>query len=320
MTAKLCFLRYMAIDTLYISHQYHDWRHWRDIDAHWLSADNLASVVASSVPLDFKTSVEDLGYDNIELAVSAARSVQLVDFDFDQYNHDNFVAHGRLLNALHRRGIGVNWHCNLQQCHNRVGNGAVLWTAGCSMTEARDVEPSQAWSNLLAQALELPVINLAQGGTSVWWSADQIMMSDLQPGDTVVWGLTNVGRVDYAQNWTMQCETVNTYTGLDRDLRYWNLDYFESETQTLFCLRSIQQVINFCNKLGVKLYLANLLDINWMSVCLKQYPRFIELVHKVQHSRAGFVDYAADRVHPGPQQHQLYFEQILNFIEADKHG
>jgi hypothetical protein len=286
-----------------------------------LSAGNLAAMLASSTVLNFKTTVEDLGYNNIESAVQAARDVQLVNFDFDKHNNDNFAAYGRLFNALSRRGIAVDWQCRALECESvRHVDSPVLWTAGCSMTEALDVELHEKWRNRLALALDMSSINLARGGTSVWWSADQIMTADLRPGDIVIWGLTNVGRVDYAQDWQMQCETVNTYTGLDRDRRYWNIDYFESETQTLFCLRSVQQVINFCNKLGVTLYLVNLLDINWMSALLKQYPRFIDLVDEIKNSTAGFVDYAQDGTHPGPRQHQIYFERILNFIEADKHG
>jgi phospholipase/lecithinase/hemolysin len=57
-----------------------------------------------------------------------------------------------------------------------------------------------------------------------------------------------------------------------------------------------------------------------MSALLKQYPRFIDLVDEIKNSTAGFVDYAQDGTHPGPRQHQIYFERILNFIEADKHG
>lgn len=308
----------MAIDTLYISHQYYD---WQNNNAKWLTANNVNKIVALSESMNCKTTVEDLGYAGIEAAVSTAQHVELVDFYFDKHNHDNFAAYGRLLNALNRRKLMPSLEINCLQSNTPTRDDQpILWTAGCSMTEALDVEPHQAWRSILAEKLDMPSINLALGGTSIWWSADQLLRADLRAGDTVVWGLTNVSRIDYAENWQMHCETVQHYFQLDNSKQHWNIDYFESETQTLFCIRTVHQVINFCNRLGVDLYLANFLDIHWMSSLLKHYPKFIDLVDQVQGQWAVFVDYAADQQHPGPLQHQLYATRLYNFIEANKHG
>jgi hypothetical protein len=308
----------MAIDTLYISHHYYD---WHDNRAKWLTANNVDAIVSLPERMDCKTTVEDLGYAGIEAAVSTAQHVELVDFDFGKYNHDNFAAYGRLLNALNRRRQAPDFDIDyLQSTKLQRDDGPVLWTAGCSMTAAIEVEPHQAWRNILADKLNMPLINLAKGGTSIWWSADQLLRADLRAGDTVVWGLTNVSRIDYAENWQMHCETVAHYTKLDHNKQHWNIDYFESATQTLFCLHTIHQVINFCDRLGVDLYLANLLDIHWISILLKQHPRFIDLVDQVKSQWAVFIDYAADQQHPGPLQHQHYATQLYNFIEAHRHG
>lgn len=308
----------MAIDTLYISHHYYD---WHDNRAKWLTANNVNKIVALPELIDCKTTVEDLGYAGIETAVSTARHVELVDFDFGKHTHDNFAAYGRLLNALNRRKLMSSSKIDYLQSNTPPRDDRpILWTAGCSMTEAIYIEPHQAWRNILAEKLNMPTINLSRGGTSIWWSADQLLRSDLRAGDTVVWGLTNVSRIDYAENWQMNCKTVQQYLQLDDSKQHWNIDYFESDTQTLFCILTVHQVINFCNRLGVDLYLANFLDINWMSSLLKQYPRFIDLVEQVQGQWAVFVDYAADQQHPGPLQHQIYTTRLYNFIEANKHG
>lgn len=307
----------MSIKTLYISHQNYDWKKYK---CAWLNKDNLIQTIGSLQDADYKTTLEDLGYNNVELAIAKAETVELVEFNFLKYNDNNFALYGRLLNALqkktHTKHISID--TNYLQIVNRP-QSPVLWTAGCSITEAIDVH-LDAWRYQLGKKLDREVFNLSKGGTSIWWSADQILRSDIRPGDVVVWGLTNVARIEYAKNWNMVSDTIITYE--DKCMhKYWTLDYFESETQTLFCLRSIHQVINFCTKVGADLYLINLLDLNWISGLLHSYPKFLDLVEGVKDGyRVQFIDYAQDRLHPGPEQHKHFANKIYQFIKENNHG
>lgn len=306
----------MSISKLYISHQDYDWKKYR---CPWLNKDNLSKIIDSPQELDYKTTLEDLGYTNIDLAVTKAQTVQLVDFDFLKYNDNNFAMYGRLLNALQKKTNNtlIDIDTNHKQIDTRIDT-AVLWTAGCSMTEAADVG-KDAWRYLLGKKLDRQVCNLSRGGTSIWWSADQILRSDIRSGDIVVWGLTNVARIEYSKNWNMVSNTIISYK--EECPQYWTPDYFESETQTLFCLRSIHQVINFCNKVGADLYIVNMLDLNWISSLLHSYPKFLDLVEEVKDGYiVQFCDYAYDQLHPGPEQHKYYANKIYQFIKENNHG
>jgi len=304
----------MAINVLYISHQNYDWDKNGNTNQ-LINESNLEKIIKLSESIDCKTSVEDLGYYSIDLAINNAESVELVDFDFLQYNDTNFAAYGRLLNALQKKTNSklVKVDINLLKESNR-NQKSVLWTAGCSFTESEDLPEQVTWRYLLGQKLQKEVFNLARSGTSIWWSADQILRSDIRPGDIVVWGITNATRMEYSQNWDMKPINLVNYNTTPRN--YWSIDYFESETQILFCLRSIHQVINFCNKIGAEIYIVNLLDINWVSSLMKSHPNFLDLVDKLERGHAiKCIDYAKDQLHPGPKQHNYYANKIYQFIK-----
>jgi hypothetical protein len=166
----------------------------------------------------------------------------------------------------------------------------------------------------------MPEITLSKGGTSIYWSADQLLRSDIRESDVVVWGLTNVPRIEIARSWNFDSTTITGYYSKDKEHQYWNPDYFESETQVLFALRSILQVVNFCQKIKAKLYLANIFDVAWISVMLKDFKNFIDLTRdlSIVGNTITFIDLGSDNEHPGPRQHQQYAEKLYNFIKEGK--
>jgi hypothetical protein len=138
----------------------------------------------------------------------------------------------------------------------------------------------------------------------------------------VVWGLTSDARVEVADNWEFKNITILKYHLLDKKHQYWNLDYFNSQTQILKIIRNILQVNNFCKKVGAKLYLANILDVGWAGVVFQNFENYINLTHTLQiaDARPQFIDLGLDNYHPGPLQHQQYSEQLYNFIKESNHG
>ena len=160
-------------------------------------------------------------------------------------------------------------------------------------------------------------------GTCVSAAADSILRADVRSGDTVVWGLTCPGRVEVADGLDLEPHGVDKYAKLPREKQYWTLDYFSSSTMVLAQMREIAQVMNFCDKLGVGLYIANILDISWMPLVLRSYSRFVDFTQDpsgVDGYLAKFVDFGTDHSHPGPQQHRLYADRIFNLIKENNHG
>lgn len=314
------------IDTLYISTVDHD---WGNVKTTLLQHRNIDTVINQSTALDCHTSVEDLMCKNIDKACANARQIVLVELDENiNTTNDNNFSYGRLFNELIKHKNKVkNFDCkkNFNQIKNsRPSDDAVLWIAGCSITFGTGLLPDQnTWGNLLGKKLEMPKINLAKPGTSIFWSADQILRSDIKSGDIVVWGLTNGGRIEVSKNWKFDSATVKNYYALmDKSNQYWKLDYFDSQTQTLQIIHNILHVINFCEKIGARLYLANMLDTSWVGVAFHNLKNFIDLTHDLQivESNVKFIDVGSDNLHPGPLQHYQYFEKLYNLIKESNHG
>jgi hypothetical protein len=304
------------INQLHISHVDYQW----DNQLTLLTQHNFNKIINEKNLIDCCTSPEDISYEYLHQACDAAVQIQLVDFDFDNASFDNFEIYGRLLNELARQKHKIlqeipPWRHDLPLTSRPAG--PLLWTSGCSFTYGSAVTYYQRFGHLVAKALERQEVCLAQGGASLFFSADRILRADLEPGDIVLWGLTNVSRVEIAKQWKLSPVTILGYPKVARRQQYWNLDWFGSSTQTLLSLHYIDQVQNFCKKIGVELYIVNMLDIEWMSVYAAKYANYIDLAQdlKIKNNVVSLIDYAPDNQHPGPIQHRQWADKITQFIK-----
>jgi len=319
----------MAIDKLYFSTVNYDWnKHPTTL----LTGKNLTETITNAELKDYHTSVDDITYQNLYSACFHARELFLVDIDLDYVSKlkdtDTVWQMGRLFNEFYRNLEKVKEkqvildliYSKFDVCvANRKISGAMLWTAGCSYTAGIGVDHDQRWASILSKRLNLPESSLSKNGASIIWAADQILRSDINPGDTLIWGITTVPRVDYAKGWKLE---TGTLPNILRDEK-WNLpnapEYYTSLTHVVHCIRSILQVINFCKKTGVKLYIVNLLDVTWVPIIFKDHAYFLDLVKDspmdVDQNIPQPIDLGTDNSHPGPLQHKKYAELIYNFIQ-----
>lgn len=319
----------MSINKLYISPKTYK---WSNNQTQLINEKNIDDIIDNVDRIDCHTSVADVNVINIQKVIRAAQEIYLVDIDIRTIHDDQTYEYGRLFNELYKHNNKVNSltlnNINLLNVENinsmqaiRQHESSVLWTVGCSITYGIGVTDNDRWGKLLSDKLNLPEVSLSRPGASINWAADQILRADIRPGDVVVWGLTNQARFDYAKDWKMISKPAVSYNEIPKDLRYWNLNYFDSSTQTLACARSILQVINFCKKIRATLYIANLLETTWLPIIFKETHNFIDLTDDF--TEAGmlkFIDLGSDNDHPGPKQHQQYAEKIFNFIKENNYG
>lgn len=196
-----------------------------------------------------------------------------------------------------------------------------LWIAGCSTTAGSGVLENQRYQNIVKTSLGLEATDLSRPGSSIAWSRDQILKSDIKQDDIVVWGITTLSRFCWFDG--VKINHVNA--------QYYSIDpifdktvpasVLDSPHRMYEALSAIQQVDNFCNKVGAHLILANLhgnLDI--MPDCAK-YKGFI-MIHGTTDLdfSTSFLDLGSDNLHPGPKTHQHYAELILKKINDLKIG
>ncbi len=301
----------MAISTLYISTQNYRW----DDKIPLIDSKNFTNIICSDFKSDYRTSMGDVKSDNLHLIVSNAEKITLINPE-DLLDDPHTYTTGRLFKVLIRFKDKVT---NLDIINTinyknllieRNSDSPILWISGCSVTYGAGVKIQERFSNLLSNKLNMPLINLAESGRSIFWTVDSLMRADIKANDIVVLGLTNVARYEYTDGWQLLAKPAH-YT--DR-LEHIEVDYFESRTHILKCSRHILHLINFCNKIKAKIIIANLLDCTWMPIIFNGHPNFIDL-SSFTPSSVEYIDLGYDNTHPGPLQHQEYAEKLFNFIQ-----
>lgn len=201
----------------------------------------------------------------------------------------------------------------------RKDTGPQLWVAGCSVSHGVGVDPHERFGEIVAEELKLPVSFLTCPASSIEWAADQLLRSDIKPGDTVVWGLTAFERFAYYRDQQVGQVTVHYYQrnpGFD----HISLDELDSDNRIYQAVTRIYSVVNFCAKLKVKLVIAGLLPSQQYLPYLFTVPGYTHLkgtLPMVTTNKNG-LDVGTDGRHPGPVTHRWYAEQILNKLNSDR--
>lgn len=182
-----------------------------------------------------------------------------------------------------------------------------LWISGCSISHGKGITPDQRYGKLIANELDLPVSFLTKGGSSIEWAADQLLRSDIRPNDIVVWGLTSEYR---ASEWNKdKVKHINTY---DFDAsETGSLAVVNEENRLYKALIAVNQVENFCSKIGAKLILFPLISSESLRLHLSGNQCYYENSYQIN-----YIDIGSDGVHPGPEQHKVWAKRLEKIISA----
>ena len=192
-----------------------------------------------------------------------------------------------------------------------------IWSVGCSISHGCGVETTQRYGQLLANELGLSVSFLTQGGSSIIWAADQILRSDIQTGDIVVWGVTSTTRLPYFNDALTHVNNRTQKKNPKFDDVHGIIRTLDSNDTLYRSVISVKQVINFCEKINAKLIIASMLDdilINY----IKDFSNII-MLYKIWGRDTGhqFDDIGDDNIHPGVNTHKFYASEILKKIKEN---
>lgn len=180
----------------------------------------------------------------------------------------------------------------------RPDNRSCIWIAGCSIAHGVGVKPEQRFGDIIAKKINRSPVFLTQGGSSIEFQSDQILRSNLREGDIVVWGLTS----------ELRAPKFHRILSPEKD----DVVIRTSETRLYKAITSVHQVINFCEKISVKLILLPLLCTEHLRLMLSGNTCYHDLPYQPK-----TVDYGTDNIHPGPMQHQQWAEYCINFLNRD---
>lgn len=194
---------------------------------------------------------------------------------------------------------------------HRRGDYPQIWIAGCSISHGVEVKDHERYGHLLSEKLGMPASFLTRSGSSILWAADQILRSDLRCDDVIFWGLTGTARLSYWNDIERKVSFCTNYANHKHFLeKLIKKEFLVSDHLIYQAINSIYQVVNVCDKLGVKLILSSLLL--GTEAFLKDLPNFILMAGINGRDLDNmFFDIGSDGIHPGPKSHQYYADRML---------
>jgi hypothetical protein len=234
----------------------------------------------------------------------------------------------------------------LHTLNERKNNaGPQVWVGGCSFAHGEKLEDQdKRYGQLIADKLGMPVSFLTHNGASNGWVADQLMKSDIQQGDVVIIGVTGVSRVPIYMNKDYYAVNIHSFTKdeiwkfitktltennipIDEQTlkvqdnaklkRYISEEFLLSDHFFYDAINHIEQLANFFKKLKVKFLFVYVPEIEclYMSNVGKMLQYFASTKIPTHVIETRYVDRATDLVHPGPETHRLYAEEILQQLD-----
>jgi len=293
--------------------------------------DNYQKIISSNEVLNCHTSLDDMAHDDVMNDIFLdADNIELINLSED--SSSDFYHYGVMIDMLCKikhKVKGLDWikkisYNSFNKVIDRTVEQPVLWIAGCSVSAGDGVAIDERFGQLLSSELNLPEYNIAKSGASISCATDQLLRADINAGDKVILGLTNFARMDFSESWKYKSRTIADYIQLHykKDKNLLVTEYTDYEWLIVKYIHSINQVINYCNKIRAELYLVNLLGCSWVHAVFESHDKYIDLSPMMErdYSRPKYLDYGTDKLHPGPKQHKQYAENILNLITQVKHG
>lgn len=177
--------------------------------------------------------------------------------------------------------------------------GVKIWNAGCSIANGVGVDQPQRYIDLISTTTGIPVVDLSMPGSSIEYASDQLLRSDIQRNDIVVWGITQETRFPVWHSTLKKVvagkHTIETLT----------------ETRVYKSVTNIHQVSNFCQKIGAALVLIPILCSENLCLLLSALKDFYQLPYQTKP-----IDYGNDNLHPGPLQHKMYADFLLDIVQS----
>lgn len=189
---------------------------------------------------------------------------------------------------------------------NKTVNHPTIYVAGCSISHGVGVKDTERYGEIVASNLGMQSCFLTDPGSSIEWAGDQILRSDIQSDDIVIWGLTSEYRACEWDTEKHKIKHINNYNFEGSESG--SIALISEENRLYKALTVVHQVNNFCNKIGVQLICFPIISSEALKLYLSGLENFYDMPYKRN------VDLGSDNVHPGPKQHQYWAKKLTKII------
>lgn len=230
----------------------------------------------------------------------------------------------------------------LEPVQGRQTDGPQIWMAGCSFTNGHGLEHRDLrFGQLFADSIGLPVSFLAMNGASNQWTADQILKADIRESDIVFWGVTGIARSTiYTEEkpWPITINMLDKQKPVYQRLivdnnkiapmrRMITEEFLLSDHSFFESVNHIEQVKNHLQMINAKHLIGYFADLDFPYldhmgrmmhyIVAKQDPHMF--VIRPEYPWADIITRSPEDTnnddtpvhHPGPQQHQIYANDLL---------
>jgi hypothetical protein len=197
----------------------------------------------------------------------------------------------------------------------RKSSSPQLWITGCSYAYGFGLnESNQRYIEIIAKEIHRSFSDLSSPGSSIDWAADQLLRSDIQQDDIVVWGISGINRVDYyIDNQRITVPGIIDYPSAG--LKKFFDKMITDDNRVNQSVKLIYQVKNFVEKAGAKLILIFHKDLSLYehAKVFEQYLWTLDSYVPISDQQDSTVD-----GHPGPVTNKIWATEILEFLNSIK--
>ena len=229
---------------------------------------------------------------------------RLFELDSDIYHETrillNFLAHRKPVHGH------VRSRTEFYQSQIPVTVRPSLWVFGCSHSFGIGIKTYQRYSEILSKKIGLELILVAEPGSSLAWSLDQIYRSSITASDTVVWQITTPFRL-------MKYDGDLKHVILSNHATKCYLEIFTDQQILFDHLRLIRQGVAYLRSKNIRFVMTSLgVNNRFYYQYLNEYTQYPEYCYV-----PGFqVDKASDLQHPGPLSNQILADHLEVHIKS----
>lgn len=314
-------------------------------NSEWLTNDNIRQALESSDVKNYHTSVEDFGQSNLREYINDicnnCQSIEVLAFKLTDINphlrHIVYIIWQYYRSKYSRDHQWLRKILIFAQFYNNEvffkrepkTDKKKLWIIGSEHSMQTPVgmvsddpiwnvvDDDKRWGHLVAKELDREEMNLCFWESSIRDGLRRLITNDIDPEDIVIWEIPSLPReTPFSHTRGM---IRDGYLGLSKGSMDTEMttrfmgDYGGSDSQYINQLIDVQTGIDYCNKLGLDLYLISFIaERRWIDPFFEEYPKALDLT--LEH----FVDLGrSSELVAGPGQNKIFADKIIKFIQGE---
>jgi len=204
-----------------------------------------------------------------------------------------------------------------------------LWIAGCSFAHGFGLtDLNQRYGQIVADHINYNSTFLTEPGSTIAWAHNQIIHSDIKPNDIVIWGVTGLERFSFFNPDEQFVNSMNLSKNMFQEYNNALKLLFTSNHYTITNINLIKQIQVLLDRNSTKLILCFHPELSLLEhgeMFLKEFSTSEHVLIPSNNSltwngqwpitNRRYLDFGSDGIHPGPNTHKAWANEIIKVIK-----